>query len=69
MNEIKWKTTINDTTKLCWAKVITQHIKGQNFIQPNAVGQFMLENCSTNLEKTLSHHRSLKFDPYITSKP
>ena len=43
MNEIKWKITINDITKLYWVKVITQHIKSKNFIRPIAVGQSMVE--------------------------
>ena len=27
-----------------------QHTKGQNLMRPNAEGQLMLENCSTNLK-------------------
>ena len=38
-----------------WAKVQMQSIKGQNFIRPIAIEQFMLENCSTNLEESLLH--------------
>ena len=37
-----------------------QRVKGQYFIQPIAVGQFMLVNCSTNLEESLSHQSSRK---------
>ena len=38
-------------------KILSQsyNAKGQNVILPIAVGQLMLENCSINLEESLSH--------------